>query len=258
MNEHSKDGQSTLVGGDAHPRRPAARRAEQHPPLPIHPRHPLLLVAVVALGGAAPVSPQPPAEPRASTPAAPAAPAASPAATAGFAGGLREVDEDGPLAVRHDVHQAGSEVVTLRWFKIRDGSFDEFLRASIDGVWPYYEKLGARVIGMWRVTGRDGPPASAGGDDGEPAFDEVYLATRYASVAHWEATREPQRLGGNGPDWEACEKALAVRRGLTLETHLVFLEGAMASNGPYFQPALPERYRLIESEPTSKPPGREP
>jgi hypothetical protein len=77
----------------------------------------------------------------------------------------------------------------------------------------------------------------------------VYLATRYASVEHWDATREPQRLGGNGPDWEACRRALEVRRGLTLETRLTFLEGAMASNGPYFQPALPESYRRVEEDP---------
>ena len=206
--------------------------------------------ALLTLGGVAPASPRQPPETSGAASTAAQAPA-------GFAGGLREVDEDGALAVRHDVHQPGSEVVTLRWFKIKDGSFDEFLRASIDGVWPYYEKLGARVIGMWRVTGREGPPANSDGDDGQPAFDEVYLATRYASVAHWEATREPQRLGGNGPDWEACEKALEVRRGLTLETRLVFLEGAMASNGPYFQPALPERYRLMEGEAGDQAPGGE-
>jgi hypothetical protein len=173
----------------------------------------------------------------------------------GFVGGARTSEVTDALPVRHDVHRPGTEIVTMRYFKIRPGTFDRFLAASVEGVWPFYEKLGARVVGMWRVTGRDGPPATAAAAandnaaaGGEAGFDEVYLVTRYASVEHWEATRDPQRIGGNGPDWEACRRALEERRSLTLETRLLFLEGAMASNGPYFQPALPERYRRVDEE----------
>lgn len=221
-----------------------------------------LLVAVLAFWDLVPVSAQTgTARPAPPQPAPPQPPGESSSSTAaGFAGGLREESTAATaLPVRHDAHQSGEEIVTLRYFKIREGSFDEFLQASIDGVWPFYEKLGARVIGMWRVTGRNGPPtavvaandnvpgAAGAVDDGEPGFDEVYLMTRYASVAHWDATREPQKLGGNGADWEACRRALELRRSLTLETHLSFLQGAMASNGPYFMPALPERYERVEA-----------
>jgi hypothetical protein len=237
----------------------------------------LVLVSLLVLGDVVPVSARQtsprPTPPRPASPQPPGSTSSEPARSAGFVGGLRESDEVAVRPVRHDAHQPGAEIVTLRYFKIREGTFDEFLAASVDGVWPFYEKLGARVVGMWRVNGRNGPPASAslaaandntndndaGADDGESGFDEVYLMTRYASVAHWEATRDPQRLGGNGPDWEACRRALGLRRSLTLETHLMFLEGAMASNGPYFAPALPERYQLLQDETGSQAPGgREP
>lgn len=67
-----------------------------------------------------------------------------------FRGGLNQVkDADRPHPVRNDVAQSGEEIVTLRYFKIKKGSFDEFLRVSVEGVWPYFEKLGSRVIGMW-------------------------------------------------------------------------------------------------------------
>lgn len=167
----------------------------------------------------------------------------SPPEQSGFVGGL-EPAADSVVAVRNDAHQPGDEIVTLRYFRIRPGSFDSFVEASREGVWPYFEKLGARVIGMWQVVGRDGPP------DGEPSpereYDEVYLATRYASVDHWRSTRETVRHGGNGPDWDGCLRALELRRGLTLSTHLTFLRGEMAPGGPYFMPGLGESYRLVE------------
>ena len=50
--------------------------------------------------------------------------------------------------MRNDVAQAGEEIITLRYFRIKKGTFDQFLKASVEGVWPYFEKLGSRVIGM--------------------------------------------------------------------------------------------------------------
>ena len=101
--------------------------------------------------------------------------------------------------MRNDVAQPGEEAVTLRYFRIKKGTFDQFLRASVEGVWPYFEKIGARMIGMWKVVTpegvTDGPQASKD-------YDEVYLLTRYASVEHWKATRETvsqaamARIGG--------------------------------------------------------------
>ncbi len=135
-----------------------------------------------------------------------------------------------PIAVRNDVPQPGDPIVTKRYWKIKKGAFPEFLAASRDGVWPFFEKIGARVIGMWQVVHPDGEaPAD---------YDEVYLITQYASVEHWRATREMSALGGNGPDWEAAREALRLRRSLTIETHVEFLQGLKWDTPPYYMPGV--------------------
>lgn len=141
--------------------------------------------------------------------------------------------------VRNEAAQPGEEVVTIRYFRIKKGSFEQFLKASQEGVWPYFDKIGARMIGMWKVFEAEGVE---GQSKSSPDYDEVYLATRYASLEHWKATRDPVSLGGNGPDWEKCQRGLAIRRGLTIETHVIFLKGAMAGNAPLFMPGLKESY----------------
>jgi hypothetical protein len=157
-----------------------------------------------------------------------------------FRGGVNQVkDADRPRPVRNDVAQPGEEIVTLRYFKIKKGSFDEFLKVSVEGVWPYFEKLGSRVIGMWKVitpSGVEGAPAE------NKDYDEVYLSTRYASIEHWKASRDGTQHGGNGPDWVKCKAALDRRNVLTLSTNVIFLKGAMAPGGPYFMPGLDESY----------------
>lgn len=130
----------------------------------------------------------------------------------------------------------GDGVVTLRYWKIRKGGFPDFLAASQQGVWPYFEKIGARVIGMWQVIPAPGEEAASAD------YDEVYLATRYASTEHWAATRDAARLGGDGPDYQAMIAALAVRRELTIETNLTFLSGANGPMGPYFLPGTMETF----------------
>lgn len=162
-----------------------------------------------------------------------------------FAGGLKQVSADESVAkpVRNDVAQHGDGILTLRYFKIKKGTFPEFLKASQEGVWPFFEKLGARVVGMWQVIHPD-----VEGDADNPDYDEVYLMTRYASVEHWAASREPQKHGGNGPDWEACRAALETRRALTIETHVTFLQGSTWQSPPVFMPGLDEKY-----EPATKP-----
>ncbi|MEW6212486.1 MAG: hypothetical protein AB1631_29440 [Acidobacteriota bacterium] len=157
-----------------------------------------------------------------------------------FRGGLNPVkDQDSPRPVRNDVAQAGEEIVALRYFRIKKGTFDQFLKASVEGVWPYFEKLGSRVIGRWQViapAGVAGPPAES------KEYDEVYLATRYASIEHWKASRDTVRHGGNGPDWMKCKAALDLRQSLTISSHVIFLKGHMAPGGPYFMPGLNETY----------------
>jgi len=156
-----------------------------------------------------------------------------------FAGSLKQenIAQNSPQPVRNDVPQAGEEIVTLRYFKIKKGTFPEFLKASQEGVWPYFEKIGSRVVGMWTVI----HPAIDGVTAESADYDEVYLMTRYASVAHWEASREPQKHGGNGPDWEACARALEVRRSLTQETRVMFLQGDTRNSPPMFMPGLNEK-----------------
>ena len=164
-----------------------------------------------------------------------------------FRGGLNQSkDSDTPHPVRNDVDQPGEQIVTLRYFRIKKGSFDEFLRVSIDGVWPYFEKLGSRVIGMWKVitpTDVVGAPPAENKD-----YDEVYLSTRYASIEHWKASRDAVLHGGNGPDWVKCKTALDRRTALTISSNVIFLKGAMAPGGPYFMPGLPEVYEKKQSK----------
>jgi hypothetical protein len=138
--------------------------------------------------------------------------------------------------VRNQIPQAGEEITTIRYWKIKKGSFPEFLTASQTGVWPFFEKIGARVVGMWLVTpGPDGKAAS-------PDYDEVYLMTRYASLAHWAATRNAAAMGGDGADYAAMQAALKVRDSLSIETKLTFMKGIVGPLPPVFMPGTGEHF----------------
>lgn len=154
---------------------------------------------------------------------------------------VSDQESTNPIPIRNDVAQPGREIVTMRSWKIQKGRFDDFYKASVEGVWPFFEKIGARIIGQWKVIH---PPADT--REESPDYDEVILMTRYASYAHWEATRNPAQLGGNGPDYDKMREALALRRSLTLETSVKFMEGYMYHSPPNFMPGLKERYRLAE------------
>jgi len=138
--------------------------------------------------------------------------------------------------VRNLSPQAGQEIVTIRYWKIRKGTFPQFLKASQDGIWPYFEKIGARIVGMWQVI----PPPD--GKEASPDYDEVYLTTRYASVEHWAATRDAAAMGGDGPDYAALQAALAVRQSLTLETKVTFLQGVIGPLPPMYMPGTGEKF----------------
>ena len=143
-----------------------------------------------------------------------------------------------PHPVRNDTAAKYDEIVTLRYSKIKKGTFPLWLKVSQEGVWPYFEKLGARIVGAWQVV----PVAEVNGAKSSPEYDEIYLMTRYANLEHWKATREPVLLGGNGPDYEKCREALKVREEITIESSVKFMHGSMAQNGPYFLPGLKENY----------------
>lgn len=142
--------------------------------------------------------------------------------------------------VRNDAAQPGERIVAKRYFRIEKGTFPEFLEASRNGIWPYFEKLGARIIGMWKVIHPDGA-------EDNPDYDEAYLMTQYASVEHWHATRETVKHGGNGPDWDACLAALTYRQSVTLETSVEYLQGLKWDNAPWFLPGLDEEYERVEA-----------
>jgi hypothetical protein len=138
--------------------------------------------------------------------------------------------------VRNLSPQAGAEITTIRYWKIKKGTFPQFLKASQDGVWPYFEKIGARIVGMWKVI-----PAP-GESEASPDYDEVYLTTRYASLEHWAATRDAAAMGGDGPDYAALQAGLAVRQSLTIETKVTFLEGVVGPLPPVFMPGTGEKF----------------
>ena len=138
--------------------------------------------------------------------------------------------------VRNQVPQTGEEITTLRYWKIKKGAFPQFLKASQTGVWPFFEKIGARIVGMWLVTpGPDGRAAS-------PDYDEVYQMTRYASLAHWAATRDAAAIGGDGPDYAALQAALKVRDGLSTESKVTFMTGVSGPLPPVFMPGTGEHF----------------
>ena len=145
-----------------------------------------------------------------------------------------------PYPVRNDTAAANDEIVTLRYSKIKKGTFPLWLKVSQEGVWPYFEKMGVRVVGAWQIA----PVTEVNGYVQHADYDEIYLMTRYANLDHWKATRDAVTLGGNGPDYEKCKKALKIREDITIESTVLFLHGSMAANGPYFLPGLKENYTI--------------
>lgn len=153
-----------------------------------------------------------------------------------FRGGMKPVENaEKAVAVRNDIAQPADEIVTLRYFRIKKGTFDLFLKASVEGVWPFFEKIGSRTLGMWKVIE---PDNVEGLQKTNKDYDEVYMVTRYASVEHWKATRDATKLGGNGPDWQKCKQALDLRQSVTISSSVQFLKGSMAPGGPFYMPGV--------------------
>ena len=151
-----------------------------------------------------------------------------------------------PYPVRNDTAAVYDEIVTIRYSRIKKGTFPLWLKVSKEGVWPYFEKLGARIIGAWQVVTPDGIP---GATQASNDYDEVYLLTRYANFEHWKATRDPVKLGGNGPDYQKCVWALKIRDSISYESTVKFLKGSLAPDIPYFLPGTGETYKMVEGEP---------
>ena len=148
---------------------------------------------------------------------------------------------DTPQPVRNDVRQKGEEVLVFRHQELVKGGHDSYYRISRDGVWPWYEKIGNRVVGQWMVIHPDGSP--------EPVdHDDSYRLARYASYEHWKATRRGQIYGGNGPDYQANVAALRDRKHYEKGSDgAFFLQGVMATITPHYMPALDEKYEQGEA-----------
>lgn len=147
-----------------------------------------------------------------------------------------------PVPVRNDVPKPGRELLVLRHNELQHGAHDAFYRFSRDLYWPYFERLGARVVGQWKVT----DPAGSAPD----AHDHVYRLVRYASFEHWQKTRGNQAatLAGNGPAADNGTRGVQDRGTVELGSRgAYFLEGEMAPDGPIHMPGLAEEYALVKS-----------
>ncbi len=98
-----------------------------------------------------------------------------------------------PTPVRNDVPRVGQqEVIMMRHAYLEAGSYEAWYEASRSGVWPFFERLGARVLGDFEIIHPDGADAT-------PGQDEALRFARYASYEHWQATRGGALAGGVRP-----------------------------------------------------------
>jgi hypothetical protein len=110
-----------------------------------------------------------------------------------------------PLDSAPIVPTGPTDVYAHRWFWLQSQDWPEFVTLSGEGVWPYFESDGCRIIGLWRST-EPGPLARA------------LLITRYPSVAHWERTRLQSAQAPSGADarlYAAAREAGRQRAALT-------------------------------------------
>ena len=160
-----------------------------------------------------------------------------------------------PTPVRNDVPRVGQqEVVMMRHAYLEEGRYEAWLEASRSGVWPYFERLGARILGDFQVV----YPA---GDDATPGQDEALRFARYASYEHWQATRGGAlagdtggavRLGVAGGLRDASREALRTRRQYQRGSRGgIFLQGYLAETRPLYMPGLVERYEQVDGSPDS-------
>jgi hypothetical protein len=155
------------------------------------------------------------------------------------------------VAVRNDAPRVGQqEVLMLRHAFLEKGGYQTWYEASREGVWPWFEKIGARIVGDWQVVHPDGGSEY-------PHLDEAWRLARYASYEHWQATR-PSRsaaagqtggsdlLGGNGPDQRKSNASIARRRTVARGSKGgIFLQGYMAETRPIYMPGSGEAFRQV-------------
>ena len=169
---------------------------------------------------------------------------------AGMAGQQPPAREIPPRPVRNEVPKTGRELSVLRNHQLKKGGHEPFFQFSRDGLWPYFDRIGARVVGQWKVI----DPANASADR-----EDVYRLTRYASFQHWIGTRSGNRtpIGGDGPAWAKGQAGISDRNSLELgSAGAYFLDGQMAPTGPIFMPPTAESY--TQTDGTTRPPADAP
>ncbi len=158
-----------------------------------------------------------------------------------------------PTPIRNDVPRVGQqEVIMMRHAYLEAGSYEAWLEASRSGVWPYFERLGARILGDFEIV-------YPGGDDATPGQDEALRLVRYASYEHWQATRGGAlagdtggagRLAGDTGLREAFREGLGTRRQYQQGSRGgIFLQGYLAETRPLYMPGLAERYEQVDGSP---------
>ena len=86
------------------------------------------------------------------------------------------------VPVRNETLRADDrEVIMMRHAYLDEGSYDYWYQQSATGVWPWFERLSARILGDFEII----YPLS---EDQTPGQDEALRFARYASYEHWQAT----------------------------------------------------------------------
>ncbi len=159
------------------------------------------------------------------------------------------------VPVRNDVARLGQqEIIMMRHAFLDEGGYDYWYEQSSTKVWPWFERLGARILGDFEIIYPDG-------EDATPDQDEALRFARYASYEHWQATRPitsqssgdtggSQGLAGNGPLFDANNDGLNSRRQVSQGSRGgYFLQGYMAEDRPIYMPGLDENYSVVSDAP---------
>jgi len=157
-----------------------------------------------------------------------------------------------PQPVRNDVPRLGQqEIVMMRHAYLDEGGYEYWYQESSQKVWPWFERLGARILGDFEIVYPQG-------EDASPGQDEALRFARYASYEHWQATRPntspssgdtggSQQLAGDGELFDTSNEGLNNRRQISQGSRGgYFLRGYMAENRPVYMPGLGENFQLVD------------
>ena len=163
---------------------------------------------------------------------------------------VQSASQPGP--VRNDVPRRGQpESVMMRHAYLKDGAYQHWYKQSSSKVWPWFERLGAHIIGDFEIVYPEG-------EDPTPKQDGALRFARYTSYEHWQATRPANAassgetggsvsLAGIGPLFYDNNNGLNSRREVSQGSRGgLFLQGYMAQNNPIYMPGLGEHYAAID------------